>query len=379
MYNRNTQTKVAFVLWTLEGMGGSERVVYDLARKLDRTAFKVIIIGFSDGPIRRLYEEMGVPIFALSKKKKSKLGLVRDIRRILIQEQVDLVNPHHFGPFLYASLARAGLGTKMIYTEHSQWQLEELTLVEKAINRILLAKADAIIAISGQIRDYYLKKLFLKPQKVHLISNGIDLEFIAGGDGIGLRRSFGIKQQERVIGIVANLRPEKNHRLLLSAFSQMTKERDGIRLLIVGADCMEGEVQRFAGQTGVGDKILFLGRRDDIRDLLSIIDVFCLPSIHEGLPLTILEAMAAGVPVVGSDVMGINEVITHGSNGLLFPAGNEEKLAETLTQIITDESMRDRLSSVGRDFVGHNYALNDKVNQYERLFSWLCSPSALPR
>jgi glycosyltransferase involved in cell wall biosynthesis len=136
---------------------------------------------------------------------------------------------------------------------------------------------------------------------------------------------------------------------------------------------MNGEIQQFAAQNDVQDKILFLGKRDDIPELLNVFDVFCLPSIHEGLPLTILEAMAAGVPVVGANVMGINEVIVDGSNGLLFAAGNLDSLVEKLTLVLTDMELGNRLSSAGRDFVVKNYALEDKVNQYQELFASLCS------
>ena len=352
-------------------MGGSERVVYDLARKFDRTAFEVIIIGFDDGPVRGLYETIGIKVFSVPKVQRLDLSFIRRLRDILRAEQIDVVNAHHFGPFLYTSLATIGLRTKLIYTEHSRWQLEELSLLKKVINRILLARTNGVLAISRQIENYYLRKLMLSRGKIHFIGNGIDVGLYRRKDGQFFRQSLGIDVKEKVIGMVANLRPEKNHHLLITAFSSVARVIHNVKLVLAGEDCMDGEVQRFAAQNDVKDRILFLGQRDDIPDLLSIFDVFCLPSVHEGLPLTILEAMAAGIPVVGSDVLGINEVIVDGSNGLLFAPGNAEELAERLILALTNQTLSNQLSSAGRDFVVQNYCLDEKVDQYQHLFSSL--------
>ena len=181
-------------------------------------------------------------------------------------------------------------------------------------------KADAVVAISGQMEDYYRSRTGLNNRKVHLITNGVDLERYENVPVNGLRSNLGIKEEERVVGMVANIRPEKNHKLVISAFSDVAKKLKNVRLLLVGLDCMNGEIQRFASDSGAGEKILFLGKRDDVPELLKIIDLFCLPSIYEGMPLTVLEAMASGVPVIGSDTLGINEIVKDGVNGMLFPS-----------------------------------------------------------
>jgi glycosyltransferase involved in cell wall biosynthesis len=367
----NTRIKIAFIVWTLEGMGGSERVVYDLARKIDRKGFELMVIGFSDGPVRKRYEDLGVQVLVVSKKRHFDPTLIMKLRKLFRGQRINILNPHHFGPFLYSSIANIGLDTKMVYTEHSRWQLEELSFGENLLNRVMIDRADAVLAISRQIEDYYLRNLRLKREKVRHIGNGIDLAHFRRKDGQSLRQSLGIGAKERVIGMVANLRPEKNHKLLISAFSRMARLLQDVKLVLVGTDCMNGEIQKYAVLANVSDRVLFLGQRDDIPELLSVFDVFCLPSIHEGLPLTVLEAMAVGVPIVGSDVMGINEVIENGSTGLLFPAGDEEKLAERLTLILTDKGLSNRLSSAGRDFVTRNFSLDGKVEEYQQFFNSL--------
>jgi glycosyltransferase involved in cell wall biosynthesis len=366
------KTKVAFVVWTLEGMGGSEKLVYDLCGKLDRNKYDVIVISLRDGPVREQYEQIGTKVYVTSEDGRSCFwSKVAALRKILFEEFVHVVNAHHFGPLLYSFFATMFSSIRLVYTEHSQWQLEQLPLFLKILNRIFLGRVYAVVAISKQIQDYYLDKLWLRSEKVHLIFNGIDLAAFKRGDkhhAEQLRQGLGIRTDEKVIGSVANLRPEKNHKLLISAFSLAAKSVANVRLVLVGADCMEGEIQRFARHSGVSDRILFLGKREDVPDLLSIFDIFCLPSVHEGLPLTVLEAMASGIPVIGTDVLGINELVVNNVNGLLTPSNNVKNLSEGILLLLTDEHLRKRLSRTAKKLVDENYDLDKKVEEYESLF-----------
>jgi glycosyltransferase involved in cell wall biosynthesis len=366
---------IAFIIWTLEGMGGSERVVYDLARKLDRSCYEVTVVGFRDGPVRKLYEEMGVKVVVAAKERRLDLSLVRSLKKVFSEGRIDVVNPHHFQPFLYSSSAATGERVKVVYTEHSRWQLEQLSPLEKIVNRVLLARTEAVVAISRQIEEYYLRTLLLRKKKVHLIGNGIDIGRFGKRNSRRLRQNLHIAEHEKVVGMVANLRPEKNHAVLITAFSEVAGSLKDAKLLLVGLDCMGGEVQRLAAQSNASDKILFLGQRDDIPELLGAFDIFCLPSIYEGLPLTILEAMAAGVPVIGADVLGINEVVVPEVNGLLFPGNDAKKLSQLILRALTDRSLRDRLSSAGRQYVDEHYNLDRQIEKYETLFRTVCNGS----
>jgi glycosyltransferase involved in cell wall biosynthesis len=361
-------TDIAFVIWTLQGLGGSERVVYDIARKLDRGRYRVHLVSFDDGPLRAAYEGLGVRVHVIPRKDSSFPGFILRLNRIIRNESIRIANPHHFGPLLNTFVAAQGTGAKIVYTEHSRWQPEALNPLYKTLNRLMLRRADAVVAVSGQIRSYYLRELPMRGERVHLIPNGIDVPAFRRKEGGGLRQELGIGEDATVIGMVANLRPEKNHKLLIQAFSDLAGAFPDIRLLLAGLDVMDGEVQRFASKVAHGDRVLFLGPRDDVPGLLGIMDIFCLPSVYEGLPLTVLEAMAAGVPVVGSDVLGINEVIEDGVNGLLFRSGDCRALIGTLERLLKDPSLRARLSAAGRSFVEERYSLEQAAGSYDRLF-----------
>lgn len=367
--------KIAFVIWSLAGMGGSERVVYDIVRKIDKRRFSIIVISFEDGPVRKLYEKIGVKVISIVKEKKIDQKFVKRLRNALLDEDIDIVNPHHFGPFLYSFIATMFSRIRLVYTEHSRWQMEKLPFLKKIMNRIMLNKSDAVVAVSNQIREYYVQKLCLPRYQVHLINNGIEISAFQNVNYNQLRSKLGIGKNWKVIGIVANIRPEKNHQLLITAFSELMRIENDVCLLIIGQDYMDGYIQSLAHHLGISQRVLFLGKREDVPDLLNIFDIFCLASFYEGLPLTILEAMAAGIPVVGADVLGINEVIKHNENGLLFPSNDKEKLTETLLLLLRDDSLRHRLSSSGKDCVERHYSLPRMVDKYEHLFSFVLQNS----
>lgn len=363
--------RIAFVVWTLEGMGGSEHVVFDIARKLDRNMFEVVIVGFKDGPVRNRYEHLGIKVTVVEKQKKYDLQFIRSLRNIFKQNGVQLVNAHHFSPFLYTCLATIMTGIKIIYTEHSVWQYRQMSGIKKQLCNLLLWKATAVVAISKQLFKYYVNNPFISRKKIHLIVNGVDLSRFRKYTAPSIKKELGFKQDDVVVGMIANLRPEKNHKVLISAFSRLADDLIHSHLVLVGLDCMNGEIQKLAAGTGCKERIHFLGNRENVEDLLNAFDVFCLPSIYEGLPLTILEAMACEVAVVGADSMGINEIISHNQNGLLFETGNDKMLAETLKLVLQDEGLRNRLQQAGLSYVKVNYCLDTKIREYQKLFASL--------
>ncbi len=363
--------RIAFVVWTLEGMAGSEHVVFDIVRKLNKNRYEILILSFKDGPIRNLYENLGVKVRVFFKRRKMDLNFIKSIRNCLIKEDIDILNAHHLSPFYCSFLATRKTGVKIIFTEHSVWQLEELSLGKKLLNKIIFKRVDALVAISEEMRKYYLEKIGIDDKKVHLITNGIDLNRFKKIDKNGKKWEFGFKPNDKIIGMVANIRQEKNHKLLLSAFNEIAREMQDIHLLLVGLDCMDGEVQGFSRKFEAADRIHFLGPREDVPEILNILDIFCLTSLHEGLPISLLEAMACEVPVVGSDVLGIKEVIKHEENGILFESHNKEMLIKTIRSLLLNDELRKTIGCRGRVYVEKHYDIEREIKEYEAMFEQL--------
>lgn len=346
-------------------------MVWDIIRSLDKDLFEIFVIGFQDGSARHYYEELGVKkVFVV--KNDRKLNFLQNLRSIFLENKIQLVNPHHFGPLLYTYLAVMLTGIKIVYTEHSVWQYNEMSPIKRLMCHYLLWRVSAIVAISNQLRIFYSKKHFLAKAKVHTIINGIDLSRYKRNNDHSAKERLGISSENFLIGMIANLRPEKRHETLISAFELFNKVVENSHLVLVGLDCMSGAVQSYAAKTSCAHRIHFLGSRKDVPDILNALDVFCLSSMHEGLPLTLLEAMACGVPVVGANVLGINEVIADNETGLLFEANNRAMLVDKLLMIAQDSSLRKKLQSSAYEYVSKNYNLPDKIIAYERLFINIC-------
>lgn len=375
-YIRNIKIRIAFITWSLEGIGGSEAIVYDVARKILDIGYFVYIFSFKDGPVRKLYESIGINVIIINKTKRIDIKLISDLVVTIKSLKIQIVYAHHITPFLYSFFSAKIARTKIIFTEHSVWQFSELKKTARLLTTIMMKNSDCIISISKQLQHFYLVDMKLKAEKIQLITNGIDFDKFKVFESGNLRKELGFETKDILIGIVANIRPEKNHKLLITAIEKLSKTYKNIKLLIIGLDCMNQEIHRFVEKCQAKQSIYFFGKRDDIPNLLNILDIFCLPSKNEGLPLTVVEAMACGVPIVGSDVMGINEVIVDGYNGLLFDVNNQDSLIEKIEIIINGEVIRKNLVNNAIKFAKLHFNIEDKIIDFDRVFRKILNKSA---
>lgn len=364
---------ILFFVQTL-GMGGSERVVLDISRKLNPSVFKSYIGSFNDGPLRREFLDSGNEVFIYKKRaRRDYLSWIQQISETIRQGNIDIVNTHHFCPLFYSFWGTKIRNNKiLVHTDHSIWEIEELGSIWGRIGRYLKERSDAVIGVSENIAKYLKANLRKDTSKIHTIVNGIEIEkFNSIFDRQKMKRELGLKSDEKIIGCVGNLREEKNHENLLLAFNNLLKKINNLRLILVGDGEMKGYLMEISSKLSLNGKVLFLGTRSDVPQLMNIFDVYCLTSKHEGLPLTLLEAMSSKAPIVGTDVSGIRDVIKNGENGLLVKPNNPEKLAEAILQLLCNVESARRIAQAGYDYVLRNHNLHDKIKQYENLFETL--------
>jgi glycosyltransferase involved in cell wall biosynthesis len=174
----------------------------------------------------------------------------------------------------------------------------------------------------------------------------------------------------------------KNHLFLLQAFAKVVEEYENVRLLVIGQgfsgdpDNTEDDLRSYVNNHGLAERVLFVGFRTDIAELLHVMDIFCLTSLREGLPTGLIEAMAAGLPVVGTNVEGIRDMITRNEDGILVELGDVMALKDALTRLISDPEWRHRLGRAGREKAVQKYSLQRCVREYEQLFLSLANASA---
>jgi glycosyltransferase involved in cell wall biosynthesis len=279
-------------------------------------------------------------------------------------------------PLFYAYFACKLLGCRLICTEHSIWDIQPKGILKKWVTKIIYNTIDAVVGVSSEVTEMFRERFNVKKRKAHTIVNGIDTSrFKPRSKDFKLMSSIGVNKDNIIIGMTANFRRVKNHILLIRAFKIIQKKFPESRLLLIGQG-FEGdpenckrEIEELVKKTGLCEKVIFLGYRKDVQCLLPILDIFCLSSFHEGLPLSLIEAMACQIPVIGTNVSGIRTVIKNGINGYLVNTNDHLEFANCLNKLLSDSSLRTKMGKLSRKVVEDFYSLERFSTRYSRLFN----------
>jgi len=372
---RMSKINVLFVMPQM-GMGGSERLVHSLMRKLDRGQFSPSLAWLSGAEALQEFRNLEVPLHYVPKTKRVDFSTMRNLARIIREEDIDVVCAQHFMPTVYAYYgSRLAADRALVFTAHSRWEIEGTPLKWRVAGGLMLRRICASVGVAPEVSNAIQRVFGLEARHIVTIQNGVDISMLAHRKDVqDLRNDVGLADGDRVIGIVANLKKVKNHLFLLQAFSKVVDEYRNAKLLIIGqgfpgeSDNTEGALRQFVDDHRLGGNVLFLGYRTDVPALLQVMDVWCLTSLREGLPIGLIEAMASGLAVVSTNVEGSRDVIEHGKDGLLVECGNVENLAQTLIALLNDPALRRRLGAAAQRKAEEEYSLKRCIKEYEQLF-----------
>ncbi|MFH1690675.1 MAG: glycosyltransferase [Candidatus Eisenbacteria bacterium] len=369
---------MAKVLHVVESMkaGGAERVVVEYAKWHDRSRYEPeVCCVLSSGPFADSVASSGVPVHVLGRKSRFDLGAIFRLARIVRRGRFDVVHNHNFAA-LAAGLPASVLGRAraVIRTEHNV--LRTRGPARHYVSRAAALREDAQIAVSDAVRRAHTDCGRIRPGRFVTVLNGVDEERLApSADRASVRRQLGLPDDAVVCLNVGSLTEQKNRRTLLDAAARLT-DIDELRLLVVGSGPEEEELRGRVNELGLSGRVLLLGQRLDVPDLLAASDIFVLSSDWEGLPITILEAMAAGVPCVATAVGGVPEALTDGVNGLTVEPGDPEALAYGLRRLAGDADLRARLAGAARDEFERRFRASQMVRQTEALYDMALSGRA---
>jgi glycosyltransferase involved in cell wall biosynthesis len=357
-------------------MGGTERLVYNLAFNIDRNLFNPSVAWFFGNQILGEFRDLNIPFYHVPKINRVDFSAMQKLGEIIKENDIHIVNAHHFMSMVYSFYGcKVKNHTNLIYTEHSEWEIEKIPLKWRIIGRYLLNHADGLIGVSPAVTTHIKNKFKIDGSKALTIRNGVNIKtFKSENKKQTLRKELGLEENEKIIGVVANFRKIKNHIFLLKAFYEVVKDCKNVRLLLIGKgfesdpENSEQEIQDFINEKGLSNKVLLLGYRSDVPDLLNMMDIFCLVSLNEGLPISLIEAMAAGLPVVGTDVEGIQEVIVPEKNGFLVKIDDVKGLKDVLHNLIQDESLRNKFGQESKSLARDIYSLERCIKDYQDLF-----------
>jgi glycosyltransferase involved in cell wall biosynthesis len=236
---------------------------------------------------------------------------------------------------------------------------------------------DCVVVSAESVRDFYIEQVHADPARVKVIYNAVDWTALqASSPRQEIRKELGLPDAAHVISIIARLTRQKAHAVLFDAFAAAPALRTA-HLVVVGDGELRAELTQRAVALGVGHRVHFVGPRRDLGNVLAASDVFVMPSFWEGLPLSMVLAMGAGLPVVATRVAGIPEVVEHDVTGLLVEPGNATELGDALSSLAADPALRSRLGRAARDFVRPRFGAETYVSAVSSLYDSLLAAKGM--
>ena len=359
------------------GFLGAENVVLELAKESKKAGFWVTV-GILENR-NNLHMELvkrakgeGLKVQIFPCKGRFDTRTIPSIRSFINSEQPSILHSHGYKSNFYALAANRGK-ILWVVTNHL-WKRTTFTLkVYAYLDSLLIRRADKVIAVSDEIADE-MKTKGISASKILVIDNGIDLQkFTNQTRNNELRKSFGFNGNHKIIGTVASLTEEKGHIYLIEAALQVIYKYPECRFLIVGDGGQRKFLEGKTADLGLTDKVIFTGSRKDVPEILSMLDAFLLPSLKEGLPMALLEAMAAKVPVIASSVGAIPDVIKDGMNGMLIPPKNSDAIAKVIAIMLSNGDSTKEMAQKAFEKVRDHYSSKQMADKYLAVYKEMLS------
>jgi glycosyltransferase involved in cell wall biosynthesis len=364
------KTTVLFIVKPERG-AGAEMVLVEAAARLDPERFRVICGLLTPDADRVIPARLATLDFNLPGLNGWVwLRFFFHLCWVIYRRRVDAIHVNSYVPGNYARLA-AALMQVPIVIDH--WHgFTRFNRKRRLICRALGRFTDLSLAVSRGVKDYLVAEIGLDPAKIRVVPNGVDLAALdAARPGPIVRRELGLPEGVPVIGLVGRLDHwGKGHKELFQAMVSLQASHP-VCALIVGGGRRQAEMRELAASLGLGESVHFLGQRQDVPDLLQAMDILVLPSYSEGVSLALLEAMAAGLPVIATAVGGLPDVVADAETGLLIPPKDAAALAGAITRLLTDPARAQQLGANARTHVRERYSLDRLGREINEIYGEL--------
>jgi glycosyltransferase involved in cell wall biosynthesis len=361
------------ILHTIEtwGPGGAETVLLNLASKLDRRRFRSLALLNKDGWLRRSLRSEGVETFVAESRRWCDFRLPRTMAKVVKRENVDLIHSHLPDQNFYSCLAGWLTGRKTIVTYHGPVEFSRVDQLRHEIKLRWVRHSAAVVVVVCDYVGQILTRVGFPLEKIVRIYNGIDTKLFIPGPERKLHDELRLPERTQLVGMVANLRHCKGYEFFIRAARKVADVLPHVQFVAVGGPVDEGVEERLTDlvrQLGLQDVFHFLGFRTDTPGILADLDVFVLSSLSEGFPLAILEAMAAGRPIVVTRCGGPAEVVEDGVSGLLVPPADADALASKICELLSDPGRAAVLGRNAQTRASRQFSLETMIENYERLY-----------
>lgn len=351
---------ILYVILSLE-IGGMEQVVADLALNLDRRRFNPVVVCINAlGPIAEELQKEGVTVVKLDRMTPILSYIYpHQLVKVIREHQVDVVHVHS-GCWHKAAIAGFLAGVKtIIYTDHGRHVPDSRKVI--FLDRVYSLITTHVVGVSQDLADYMVRVVGVSRAKVSSVINGVDEKKL-----VAARRPQ--KDCADRLGIIARLAPEKDLATLLRAVKLLRDKGMDASLTVAGDGPERGMLEKLVASLNLECSVTFLGFRRDVAAIFADIDIFVLSSVSEGTSVTLLEAMAAGKPVVVTNVGGNPALVRDGVNGLLVPPREPAALADSLFRLMGDKALREDMSAANIRSIREDYSIRSMAMAYEKLY-----------
>lgn len=359
--------RIALMLET-DGPGGAETVLLQLAEELRRRGHDVMPVGPASGCgwLGGEFAARGFAPRTYVLRRPLDWGCVTSLTALMHSHRTQVVHSHEFTMAVYGAVAARRVGARHVITMHGGRYYAEAWRRRAAL-RWAMAHSAATTAVSGATAADLRRTLGVSDEAVRVVPNGIEMR---RGRREALRLELGLRGDELLIVAIGNLYPVKGHAILLRALAEL-EEQGGApawRLAIAGRGEEEPRLRDMAADAGIASRVHLLGFRGDAPDILAAGDLFVMPSLSEGLPLALVEAMATGLPIIASDVGGIPEVVARDTEAVLVPAASPPALAAAMRVLLGDADRRAVLGAAAQRRAYRDFSVATMATAYEALY-----------
>jgi len=363
------------VLILIQGLsfGGPEKLVYDMVRCINKHWKEINLeiccydtLGhFAEKLIK---EKQKVKIHFLLRKPGIDLSYPFKLASLIKKRNIQIIHAHNATAWFYGTWASILSGVPLVYTEHDRSFPTPLRL--KYFHYFFGKCTTAVVAVSGAVKRNLEKYEHIK--NIRVIYNGIDPDLFkpaSAEEKILKKKKLGLNQNDFVLSNVGRMDYWKNQRILIEILPELKKNFPQIKLVFVGGGKEEQNLKHLVIKKRVKNDVIFLGQRSDVNQILKAFDIFIFPSLTEGLPLVIIEAMAVGLPIIASPVGGIPELIINGKNGFLVSPTSKEEIKSTIIKLLQNPKLRQYMGKTGRKIFESRFSLPKMVKNYLKVYN----------
>jgi glycosyltransferase involved in cell wall biosynthesis len=363
--------KVLHVIYSLY-RGGAERVIETQLLGGDRRRFEYLVCSITGGGdmIDRM-SNAGSRVFLLAKRRRGDFTAVTKLANLIRREKVDLIHLHNSPGMFWGTLAQiaSATGVPIVRTEHNPYHPEAMPALYRWLYPRFTKRASKVICVSERVRKSYAERFPALAGTFTEIPNGIRMQdYEKLPPRAECRAQFKLLPGAKLLGTVGRMVQVKNHKLLIEALFRVRQTVNDVHLAIIGEGDMRESLAAYAADLGMSEYVSLVKETQKIDYFYGAIDIFCLSSDSEGMPLTLLEALASGVPVVSTEVGGIPEVIESGRTGYLVPKGSAEFLAKRIVELLQDPQKAAELALAGRKMVHERFPAEKMIRATEAVY-----------